>query len=65
MAAARPLQHSPAMRFAAIAVVLAGCFYNEASPLPDDFGVCTAPPDDTAGVAAPTWYRDVEAIVVA
>lgn len=44
---------------------VSGCFYTETSPLPSDFATCAAaaePP--AAGVAAPTWYRDVEPIVV-
>jgi hypothetical protein len=66
LAAARPLHQPPAMRrVLLVVVVMAGCFYEEASPLPDEFGICAEPPDDTAGVAAPTWYRDVEPIVVA
>jgi hypothetical protein len=41
----------------------AGCFYQQGSPLPADFGACASP----AGSAAPgpTWYRDVEPIVIA
>src|SRR6185436_5801867 len=61
------------MRFGALAlVVITGCFYQEASPLPDEFGSCPAPttlsgPGDSgaSGVAAPTWYRDVQPIVAA
>jgi hypothetical protein len=40
-----------------------GCFYTTESPLPDQFGQCTVP-EVESGVAAPTWYRDVEPIVV-
>jgi len=48
---------------AAAVTSLAGCFYQETSPLPADLGTCTAPDEDT-GVSEPTWYRDVEPIVV-
>src|SRR5689334_5205240 len=40
----------------------AACFYNEASPLPEDFGTC-AVVDDSSGASAPTWYRDIEPLV--
>jgi hypothetical protein len=51
---------------AAVAGGLTGCFYEEASPLPADFGVCAAEAAaGSAGVAEPTWYRDVEPIVAA
>lgn len=46
----------------------AGCFYEEASPLPEDFGRCEAPAAPApapGGAAEPTWYRDVEPIVAA
>ena len=52
------------MRWLVVLAVLGGCFYTEDSPLPSEFGVCTSPDEDT-GVASPTWYRDVEPIVVA
>ncbi|MEO8702883.1 MAG: hypothetical protein ABI867_22755, partial [Kofleriaceae bacterium] len=52
------------MRIAVAACLLAGCFYEAASPLPADFGTCTTPDEDRA-VAEPTWYRDVEPIVIA
>jgi hypothetical protein len=52
------------MRFALLAV-LAGCFYREGSPLPDDFGACASAADPNAGPTAPTWYKDVEPIVIA
>jgi len=52
------------MRWMLWLVVIAGCFYDAESPLPEDFGRCTAPDEET-GVAAPTWYRDVEPIIVA
>jgi hypothetical protein len=58
------------MRFASVAAVvvvpLAACFYDNDTPLPEDFGVCTAPlvPDETLVPDAPTWYRDVEPIVI-
>jgi hypothetical protein len=48
-----------------VAVATTGCFHEEDSPLPTDFGSCPAPPDDDAGVPAPTFYRDVEPIVIA
>ena len=41
------------------------CFYDEHSPLPDDFATCTTHDDGTAGAPEPTWYRDVQPIVVA
>lgn len=47
-----------------MSVIVGGCFYEEASPLPEDFGRCTAPEASGGGVDAPTWYRDVEPIVV-
>jgi hypothetical protein len=53
-----------AMRLGIVLVLATGCFYDEASPLPDDFGRCTSEPAP-GGVAAPTWYRDVEPIVIA
>lgn len=61
------------MRFGALALVaIMGCFYQETSPLPDGFGSCPAPmpslgasDSGASGVAAPTWYRDVQPIVVA
>ena len=43
--------------------LVGGCFYTEDSPLPEDFGACTGVDSDRA-VAAPTWYRDIEPIVV-
>ena len=52
------------MRAWALVLALGGCFYDEASPLPDDFATCAAA-DPAAGVADPTWYRDVEPIVIA
>ena len=47
-----------------IAVCAAGCFYTETSPLPEDFATC---PQTAAPVVSttPTWYRDVQPIVVA
>ena len=51
------------MRWLVVLAALGGCFYTEDSPLPSSFGVCTSPDEDT-GVASPTWYRDVEPIVV-
>jgi hypothetical protein len=54
------------MRAWILFALLAGCFYEEASPLPADFGACAGPPPgETGGVADPTWYRDVEPIFVA
>src|SRR5687768_16690640 len=52
------------MRSVLVVFVVAGCFYDEAGPLPDDFGTCTIPDEDRA-VTDPTWYRDVEPIVIA
>ena len=52
------------MRFVALVLLWTGCFYDEEMPLPADFGACPLP-DETAGVAAPTWYRDVQPILVA
>ena len=51
------------MRLLLVLAVLGGCYYTEDSPLPTEFGVCTTPDEDT-GVASPTWYKDVEPIVV-
>ncbi|HWO23926.1 MAG TPA: hypothetical protein VNO30_34525 [Kofleriaceae bacterium] len=48
------------------AALVSGCFYEEQSPLPEDFGACTGPAPPGAeggGAAEPTWYRDVEPIV--
>jgi hypothetical protein len=52
------------MRSLAVMTLVAGCFYEEASPLPADFGACTVADEDRA-VPEPTWYRDVEPIVIA
>jgi hypothetical protein len=52
------------MRHVALLLLWTGCFYDAASPLPEDFGACPVP-DDGVGVAAPTWYRDVQPIIVA
>lgn len=54
------------MRLVALALLWTGCFYDEGMPLPADFGSCPLP-DETAtvGVADPTWYRDVQPIIVA
>src|SRR5690349_9723934 len=65
------------MRFAApsalsalLALVLAGslaaCFYDNTSPLSPDFGTCQTPlaPDEAAVPDDPTWYRDVQPIVI-
>ena len=49
-------------RFALLLVWVAGCFYEADSPLPEDFGTCSEVAE-APGVAAPTWYRDVEPIV--
>src|SRR5687767_6803443 len=40
-----------------------GCFYDNASPLPEDFAVCNVP-DEYTGVESPTWYRDIEPLVI-
>ena len=53
------------MRAWLLFALLAGCFYEEASPLPDDFGACTGAPEAGGGVTDPTWYRDVQPIVAA
>jgi hypothetical protein len=55
------------MRLAALVLVFTGCFYDEGMPLPADFGSCPLPNDTAApvGVAEPTWYRDVQPIIVA
>src|SRR6185503_3181801 len=53
-----------ALRMLAL-VALTGCFYEESSPLPDDFGSCPVAEVAPAAVARPTWYGDVEPIVVA
>jgi hypothetical protein len=50
------------MRWALILVVVSGCFYEEASPLSSEFGVC-AVGDEFTGIEAPTWYRDIEPLV--
>lgn len=52
------------MRLLAILFLVGGCFYDEASPLPEAFGTCPAE-DPAVGVAAPTWTRDVQPIVIA
>jgi hypothetical protein len=51
------------MRIAVLLGWLSACFYTADSPLPDEFGTCPVAAEDL-GVAAPTWYRDVEPIVV-
>src|SRR5690349_17694477 len=51
---------SPAVRFALAFLACGACFYDDVSPLPADFAACTAVDDGTAGVPAPTWYRDVQ-----
>src|SRR5262249_20156920 len=43
--------------------LLGACFYDETSPLPAEFAVCTAENPD-AGIAEPTWFKDVQPIVV-
>ena len=52
------------MRMVVLIACVSGCFYDTDSPLPDDFGTC-AVEDGETGVGDPTWYRDVEPIVVA
>ena len=42
------------MRLLLIILLAGGCFYDEASPLPEEFATCAAE-DPAAGVAAPTW----------
>jgi hypothetical protein len=53
------------MRLVIATLWLTACFYDDSPRLPADFATCTVADDGTAGVAAPTWYRDVEPIVVA
>jgi len=53
------------MRLWVVWLGLTGCFYDAASPLPEDFATCALADDGTSGVAAPTWYRDIEPLVVA
>jgi len=53
------------MRLVLLLCVVSGCFYDEASPLPDGFGTCAVADEVDAGVAEPTWFRDVEPIVIA
>ena len=48
-----------------VLVWCAACFYDEGSPLPKDFATCAATDDGTAGAQQPTWYRDVQPIIVA
>ncbi|CAN5917158.1 hypothetical protein BH11MYX3_BH11MYX3_06190 [soil metagenome] len=52
------------MRLIVIALLCGGCFYNETSPLPEEFAACPAE-DREAGIAAPTWFADVQPIVIA
>ncbi len=52
------------MRWVALLLLWTGCFYDEDMPLSEEFGLCLVP-DDTAGIATPTWYRDVQPIIVA
>src|SRR5262245_841529 len=52
------------MRLCLLGALSAGCFYHADTPLPDDFATCPVAAE-TPGVAAPTWYRDVEPIVTA
>src|SRR5262245_57591470 len=65
-AARRPAMRERIILAALLAVAglaAAGCFYEAASPRPDDFGACEGPAPAGGGVAAPTWYRDVQPIV--
>ena len=50
------------MRFWVALLCVAGCFYEADSPLPEDFATCPTTAE-AAGIAQPTWYRDVEPIV--
>jgi hypothetical protein len=52
------------MRWVVVLLCASACFYNEDSPLPADFATCTVD-DAEAGVAAPTWFRDIEPLVTA
>jgi hypothetical protein len=45
-------------------VCTSACFYDAESPLPADFGTCSLVEEAAGGVIDPTWYRDVEPIVV-
>src|SRR5438067_13798703 len=47
-----------------VLLLLSACFYEESRSLPADFATCTVEDDGSAGVAAPTWYRDVEPLVI-
>ncbi|HEY5922759.1 MAG TPA: hypothetical protein VIV11_13860 [Kofleriaceae bacterium] len=49
----------------ALLVCASACFYDADSPLPEEFGTCAITDDGTSGVAAPTWYRDIEPLVTA
>jgi hypothetical protein len=51
------------MRLVALLVCASACFYDADSPLPEDFGTC-AIAEEATGVADPTWYRDIEPLVV-
>ena len=46
-------------------LLVSACFYEADTPLPEDFGTCEATTTEAPGVPQPTWYRDVEPIVVA
>jgi hypothetical protein len=52
------------MRIALALCLITGCFYDETSPLPESFGTCSVASTAT-GVADPTWYRDLEPLVIA
>ncbi|MCE9577090.1 MAG: monooxygenase [Deltaproteobacteria bacterium] len=45
------------------ALALGGCFYDNTSPLPADFGSCAAPEPEGVAPAAPTYWRDLKPIV--
>jgi hypothetical protein len=50
--------------WAVMLVWVIGCFYEADSPLPEDFATCAIAAQDALGVSDPTWYRDVEPLVI-
>ena len=58
------MQNPAAMRWITLALaVLSACFYETTGPLPADFATCELPPG-VPPVAPPTWFGDVQPIVV-